>query len=220
VGPGDSHLDVRVLGRVDYRATLELQRSLHQQLVEGLIGDTLIVCSHNPVITCGSSTAKEHILVPEQELLNDRGLEIHTIERGGSVTYHGPEQCICYPIINLRNHKTDVAWYMRSLEEVILRTLRDFGVQATTFPGKTGVWIDESSKIAFIGVRISRWCTRHGLSLNVLPCADRFECINPCGLGNIRVVSLSDVCSRPLSLDDVNQCLVAHFCEIFRYTPR
>ncbi len=211
-----SKLDVRLLGIVDYQTTLELQRSLHQQLVASLIPDTLIVCSHNPVITCGTSTTDEHILVSE-ELLHARGMQLHKVERGGSATYHGPEQVVCYPIIDLKRHRTDVDWYMRSLEEVIVRTLGDWGVTGTRIPGKTGVWVDERSKIAFSGVRISRWCTRHGFSLNVYECSEQFKTINPCGLGDIRVISLSEVCSESISLDDVGQSIVAHFSEIFGY---
>jgi lipoyl(octanoyl) transferase len=216
VQSGALKLEVRLLGLVDYQETLELQRSLHQQLVDGDIGDTLILCSHNPVITCGTSTSAEHVLASE-ELLRTQGIELHKVERGGSATYHGPEQVVCYPIINLKNHRTDVDWYMRSLEEVILKTLQDFNVVGKRIPGKTGVWIDEHSKIAFSGVRISRWCTRHGFSLNVLKCSERFTTINPCGLGDIRVVSLSEICSRPISRDDVNDCVLAHFSKIFGY---
>jgi lipoyl(octanoyl) transferase len=211
-----SKLDVRLLGLVDYQTTLELQRSLHQQLIDGDIGDTLIVCSHNPVITCGTSTSDEHLLIGE-ELLRARGIELHKVERGGSATYHGPEQVVCYPIIDLKRHRTDVDWYMRSLEEVIVRTLRDFGVTGVRIAGKTGVWLDDRSKIAFSGVRISRWCTRHGFSLNVFECSERFKAINPCGLGDIRVISLCEVCSRSLSIDAVSECIVAHFSEIFGY---
>jgi lipoyl(octanoyl) transferase len=214
-----SKLDVRLLGLVDYQTTLDLQRSLHQQLIDGRISDTLIVCSHNPVITCGTSTTDEHLLTSE-DLLRARGIELHRVERGGSATYHGPEQVVCYPIIDLKRHRTDVDWYMRSLEEVIVQTLQDFGVLGRRIPGKTGVWLDDRSKIAFSGVRISRWCTRHGFSLNVLECSEPFKTINPCGLGDIRVISLSEVCSRPISLDDVSQRIVVHFSEIFGYGLR
>lgn len=211
-----SKLDVRLLGLVDYQATLELQRSLHQQLIDGRICDTLIVCSHNPVITCGTSTSDDHLFSSE-ELLRAQGIELHKVERGGSATYHGPEQVVCYPIIDLKRHRTDVDWYMRSLEEVIVRTLRDFGVSGMRIPGKTGVWLDDRSKIAFSGVRISRWCTRHGFSLNVFECSERFKAINPCGLGDIRVISLREVCSQSISVDTVSKRIVFHFSEIFGY---
>ncbi len=213
---GASKLDVRILGLVDYQLTLELQRTLHQQLVDNQICDTLILCSHNPVITCGTSTAEEHLLASE-ELLRAQGIQLHKVERGGSATYHGPEQVVCYPIVNLKHHKTDVDWYMRSLEEVVIRTLRDFGVTGVRIPGKTGVWIDEHCKIAFSGVRISRWCTRHGFSLNVDSCQEQFNAINPCGLGNIRVVSLNELRSVSIALDDVTEGVVSHFIETFGY---
>ena len=106
---------------------------------------------------------------------------------------------------------------MRSLEEVIIRTLADYGVEGRRIPGKTGVWTDENSKIAFSGVRISRWCTLHGFSLNVLPCAERFRAINPCGLGEIQVVSVAELSSRPATVADANQMLLRHFCQVFGY---
>jgi lipoyl(octanoyl) transferase len=106
---------------------------------------------------------------------------------------------------------------MRSLEEVIIRTLKDYGIEGVRVPGKTGVWINDSSKIAFSGVRISRWCTLHGFSLNVLPCAERFKAINPCGLGDIKVLSVVELTKTPVTVADVNQRLLAHFLDIFRY---
>lgn len=209
-------LDILSLGLVDYRSTLDLQRTFHQQLVAGERCDTLILCSHNPVITCGSSTADEHLLASE-DVLRAQGVELHRVERGGSATYHGPEQLLVYPIINLRNHRTDVDWYMRTLEEVIIKTLQDFGITGIRIPGKTGVWVDTQSKIAFSGVRISRWCTRHGFSLTINRCQERFAMINPCGLGDIRVISLNEVCPRPIMIEDINQRVIKHFCEIFGY---
>jgi len=182
-------------------------------------GDVLLTCSHNPVITCGTSTEEVHFYKPKSEI-ESAGTAVVSIERGGSVTYHGPEQAVCYPLINLHNHRTDVGWYMRSLEEVVLVTLREYGIDAIRIPGKTGVWIDENSKIAFSGVRISRWCTLHGFSVNVTPCSHRFAPINPCGLGNITTVSISELLpSGTVTVEDVKGKLIANFIKIFNYTP-
>jgi lipoate-protein ligase B len=212
-------LDVHQLGVTDYASTLELQRAYHREVIAGERGDTLLICSHHPVITLGSSTKPEH-LFRSQEELEAAGFQVAKVERGGSVTYHGPEQIILYPILNLSHHKRDVGWYMRSLEEVVIRTLNNYGVTGLRIKGKTGVWTNEGSKIAFSGVRISRWCTFHGISLNVLPVYEHFALINPCGLGAIRVISLAEATSDNVLISEVSSLAVAHFTEVFGYRSR
>ncbi len=210
------HLEVYDLGTIEYTKALELQRHYHKKIIEGSQGDLLLVCSHNPVYTCGTSTLAEHIYKSPEEFQAE-GVSLAHVERGGSVTYHGPEQAIIYPIIDLHNHRTDVGWYMRSLEEVAIRTLGDYKVTGVRIPGKTGVWIDDNSKIAFSGVRISRWCTLHGLSLNVMRCKERFALINPCGLGPITISSIEDLSQPHPSVQDVLERMIGHFTEVFGY---
>lgn len=210
-------LEVYDLGEIDYAKCLDLQRKYHRKLIEGAQGDVLLTCSHPPVITCGTSTDQSHFYATTASI-EEAGTPVISIERGGSVTYHGPEQAVCYPLINLHNHKTDVGWYMRSLEEVVIRTLSDYGITGIRVPGKTGVWIDENKKIAFSGVRISRWCTLHGFSVNVLPCASRFKAINPCGLGDISITSIADlIAPKIVTVAEVTHKLIAHFVDIFNY---
>lgn len=209
-------LEVYDLGRIDFVKALDLQRQYHRRVIDGAQDDVLLVCSHEPVITCGTSTLDEHIYSSADEITQS-GASVVKVERGGSVTYHGPEQAIIYPIINLHHHRTDVGWYMRSLEEVAIRTLSSYGISGIRVPGKTGVWLDENSKIAFSGVRISRWCTLHGLSLTVLPCADKFRLINPCGLGDITITSIAERTSSPPSVQDVSARLMTDFVEVFGY---
>lgn len=210
-------LEVYDLGVIDYAKCLELQRSYHRKLIDGVQGDVLLTCSHRPVITCGTSTEDEHFYTPTSEI-EAGGTPVVSIERGGSVTYHGPEQAVCYPLINLHNHKTDVGWYMRALEEVVLTTLKDYGITGIRVPGKTGVWIDENAKIAFSGVRISRWCTLHGFSVNVLPCSHRFAPINPCGLGDIKIASIAElIAPQPVTVAEVTHKLISNFIQIFNY---
>lgn len=209
-------LEIYDLGRIDYSKALELQRHYHKKVIEGTQGDLLLACSHEPVMTCGTSTIDEHLYKGADEL-RSLGIPVVPVERGGSVTYHGPEQAILYPIINLHHHRTDVGWYMRSLEEVVIRTLTEYGIKGIRIAGKTGVWVDETSKIAFSGVRISRWCTLHGVSLNVLNCSEHFQLINPCGLGNIRVVSIAELSSQTPSVQAVLAQLMSHFVEVFNY---
>jgi lipoyl(octanoyl) transferase len=211
-----NHLEIYDLGTIDYLKALDLQRQYHKKVIDGSQGDVLLVCSHNPVYTCGTSTLDEHLYANTDELLA-QGAPVVNVERGGSVTYHGPEQAILYPIIDLHNHRTDVGWYMRSLEEVAIRTLNNYSIEGIRIPGKTGVWIDENSKIAFSGVRISRWCTLHGLSLNVRACAKRFAKINPCGLGQISVVSIEELCGETPSMQQVLEQMMHHFAAVFGY---
>jgi lipoate-protein ligase B len=209
-------LEIYDLGVIAYAKGLELQRQYHKKVIEGSQGDVLLACSHHPVFTCGTSTLEEHIYKPADEL-ERLGFSVVKVERGGSVTYHGPEQAILYPIVSLHNHRTDVGWYMRSLEETIIRTLAEYDITGIRIAGKTGVWIDDNSKIAFSGVRISRWCTLHGLSLNVLPCSQQFGYVNPCGLGAIRVASMAELSSAPLTVQDVTARLMSHFMDVFEY---
>ena len=219
LGPGDGvkePLEVYDLGRIDYVKALDLQRHYHKRVIEGTQGDLLLACSHEPVFTLGTSTLDEHLYLSADEFAQ-RGLPLVKVERGGSVTYHGPEQAVLYPIINLHHHRTDVGWYMRSLEEVAIRTLAEFGITGIRIPGKTGVWIDEQTKIAFSGVRISRWCTLHGLSLNVLDCSESFKSINPCGLGSIKIASIEQLSKDPPTVQTVLACLMRQFITIFNY---
>ncbi len=210
-------LEVYDLGVVEYASALELQRTYHRKVIEGTQGDLLLACSHLPAITCGTSTEAAHLFLPEEELAR-LGSPVYRVERGGSATYHGPETAVIYPIINLHHHKTDVGWYMRSLEEVAIRTLAEYEIVGVRIPGKTGVWIDEHTKIAFSGVRISRWCTLHGLSLNVTRVAEQFSRINPCGLGDISIASIEDLHKPAPSVREVTGRLIHHFGNIFEYT--
>ena len=210
-------LEVYDLGLIDYAKCLELQRAYHRKIIDGAQGDVLLTCSHPPVITRGTSTEDAHFYSPVAEI-EAGGTSVVSIERGGSVTYHGPEQAVCYPLINLHNHRTDVGWYMRSLEEVVLVTLEEYGIKGMRVPGKTGVWIDENSKIAFSGVRISRWCTLHGFSVNVLPCSHRFAPINPCGLGDITITSIAElVAPKTVTVSEVTGRLITNFIKVFNY---
>ena len=205
---------VERLGQVDYHLCLEYQQKIHKEVLSGLRTDTLILCTHPPTITTGTSTKAEHLTTPILEL-EQRNLAPVTVSRGGSVTYHGPEQLLAYPILNLKHHKTDVGWYMRSLEEVVIETLRNNSVRGFRIEGKTGVWVRDDAKIAFIGVKISRWCTYHGVSLNVIKCSDKFNLINPCGLGEIQVTSIEEESPDTPSLQEVENSFSTAFATVF-----
>lgn len=213
------------LGReTSYREVWELQKRLQGELIAGSGTPHLLLCEHRPVITIGKSGAQSNVLIPEKTL-QEKGVELFTIERGGDATYHGPGQIVGYPILNLTHLRRDVGWYVRSLEEVILRTLAEYNIPGIRIPGRAGVWLDTKSegkqstdrKIAFIGVKLSRWCTLHGFSLNVQPCRDGFRLINPCGFTNIEVTSMVEETSAQVEVREVTEKLIHHFAEIFTF---
>jgi lipoyl(octanoyl) transferase len=209
------------LDLISYREAWELQRALQKSLMAGDDSDYLLVCRHPEVITLGRSTKGNNVLA-DSEVLKARAIEIIEIERGGDTTWHGPGQIILYPILNLNRFKRDVSWYLRNLEEVIIRSLRDFNVPAKRIEGCTGVWLDRPprSKIAAMGIRISRWCTMHGLSLNVENCQAGFNLINPCGFKDIESAELISEVAKDPSLKEnlltkTKEKLLQYFCEVF-----
>lgn len=204
-----------------YTSAWEEQLTLQKNLIDNKDGatSTLILCSHNPVITIGRSGSESNLLVSKEHLEN-LGIELHHIERGGDITYHGPEQMIAYPIIDLNKKKKDVHWYMRSLELVIIETLENFGVKGIVIPGKTGVWVNSNNtekKISSIGVRISRWCTLHGISINVLNCQKNFALIHPCGLIGAQVTSIEEETGDKIPLANIQNVFLDNFCKMFDY---
>ena len=223
-------LAVQTLGLRPYAEVWALQKELQSKRKEQAIGDTLILCQHSPVITAGTSAKKTNILIDQTEL-KARGVDFFEIERGGDVTFHGPGQLVAYPIMDLNQKHRDVHWYMRTLEEVILRVLAHFQVAGSRFPGRTGVWIQGADnviefgpkprKIASIGVRISRWCTMHGAALNVTDQSAGFSLIHPCGFQDIEVTSMATERERvgavaQLDLHEVEAVFASEFAEVFQ----
>ncbi len=180
--------DFLELGLRPYREIWDLQKKLQGELISGAGSQKIIMCEHPAVITLGTSAEASNVLAKE-ETLKSRGIEVVKIERGGDVTYHGPGQLVVYPILNLNNYRRDVDWYLRLLEGAIIDTMAEFGISGIRIQGKTGVWTSPTKKIASIGVRFSRWCSMHGLSLNVTNCSDGFDLINPCGFKDIQIAS-------------------------------
>ncbi|MEN2992181.1 MAG: lipoyl(octanoyl) transferase LipB [Bacteroidia bacterium] len=177
--------------------------------------DRLILCEHPPVITLGRNARSEHVLF-STDYLAARGIEVYAIERGGDVTYHGPGQIIGYPILWLERYKADVSWYMRALEEVIIRTLKLWGLQAERLEGLTGVWLLEPPrKIAALGVKLSRWVSMHGFALNVNTDLSGFQWIIPCGLRDKAVTSMQKELGYAVPLEAVKAELVRRFGEVF-----
>jgi len=202
---------VRELGRVDYGRALELQQELIAQRKLCQIGDQLLLLEHPHVITLGRNGHMENLLAGG-EVLERAGIAFYPTNRGGDVTYHGPGQLVGYPILDLHDWKKDVGAYVRGIEQAIIDTLADFGIEAGRIPKLTGVWVGER-KVAAIGVHISRWVTSHGFALNVNTDLSYFQYIVPCGLTK-PVTSMAQLGVRT-SLEEVSRILAGHFGRIF-----
>lgn len=174
--------------------------------------DTLILLEHPPVYTLGQGSDPKFLKFDAEA--ND--YELHRVERGGEVTYHAPGQVVGYPILNLKRHRTDLHWYLRQLEEVIILTLAKYGLKGDRIPGMTGVWIG-NQKVAAIGIKVSRWVTMHGFALNVCPDMSGFERIVPCGLEGKSVGAIAQFIPD-ISLSAVKQSLINQFAQTFELT--
>jgi lipoyl(octanoyl) transferase len=206
-------LAVRQLGRVAYAAGLELQGQLVAERQSGRIPDQLLLLEHDPVFTLGRNARRENVLFPA-ELLRERGYDVFEAGRGGDVTYHGPGQIVGYPILDLSPDRRDVHRYVRDLEQVMIRTCADYGIEASRVAGLTGTWVAED-KIGAIGVRIARWVTSHGFAFNVATDLAAFDLIVPCGIRGRGVTSLGRLLGRDVPLAEVRARLTVHFADVF-----
>jgi len=211
------------LGRVPYAEGLALQRHLVEARYEGRIGNTLVLLEHPPVLTLGRNASRANILASD-EFLAYRGVEVHEINRGGDVTYHGPGQLVGYPIFDLRSFtpRLGAVDYVRWMEEALIRACGDFGVQTTRISGRAGVWSLAGGtvlekKIAAIGVHISRGITSHGFALNVAPDLRDFELIVPCGIADRAVTSLELEADPPPTMDAVRNAVARQFGRVFNH---
>ncbi len=205
------------LGLMAYGAAWELQRRLVAARKAGATPDVVLLCEHPPVITLGRNGKREHLRASDP-LLRQMGVEFWPTDRGGDITYHGPGQLIGYPILNLAEIRRDVVWYVRQLEEAMIRATADFGIRAARQPGRTGVWVDAlggEEKLAAIGVHISRWVTSHGFAYNVSTNLRYFDLIVPCGIPDKRPTSLERLLGRPVSIAEVAPRMVAQLGEVF-----
>ena len=196
---------------MDYGQALELQQQLATQRKQGTVGDHLLLLEHPHVITLGRNGHVENLLASD-EILSRAGISFYPTDRGGDVTYHGPGQLVGYPILDLRDWKRDVGAYVRAVEQSLIDTLAEFGIEAGRIPKLTGVWVGDR-KIAAIGVHLSRWVTSHGFALNVNTDLSYFQYIVPCGLTK-PVTSMAQLGGRA-SLAEVSQVFAAHFGRVF-----
>lgn len=215
------------IGTRHYKEVWDYQENLLQQSVQlkqrgDLPVNYLLFTEHYPVYTLGKNGKAEHVLISEEERIR-KSVEYFHINRGGDITFHGPGQLVGYPIFDLDQFKTDLGWYLRSLEEVIILTMAEYGLHGERSTGETGVWLDANikgaeRKICAMGIRCSRWITMHGFAFNVNTDLSFFDYIVPCGIRDKKVTSLEKELGHPVSLDEVKQKVKVNFEKIFDAT--
>ena len=210
------------LGLIGYAEACALQKRVVAARKAGAIEDVLLLCEHPHVITLGRNGKRENLLASES-VLRQKGVEFHATNRGGDITYHGPGQIVGYPILNLGAIRRDVVWYVRMLEEALIRTTAEFGIVANRVTGKTGIWIENETteeKLAAIGVHISRWVTSHGFAYNVSTDLRYFELIVPCGIADRKATSLEKLLKRKVEEKEVAPKIAKHLGELFELEIR
>ncbi|HYZ76674.1 MAG TPA: lipoyl(octanoyl) transferase LipB [Gaiellaceae bacterium] len=197
---------------VRYLEGWDLQRSLAAAVSQGAMPETVVLLEHSPVVTLGRRADKSELHIPA-----DADVEVVETNRGGKSTYHGPGQLVCYPILDLTRHGTDVKRYCRDLERALLLTLEPLGLEATTIDGLTGIWLERPPrKIASIGIHVAKWITTHGYALNVdLDTAPFTQWITACGLEDAQFTTITQELARPVSVDEVRPVAVAALAEVF-----
>jgi lipoyl(octanoyl) transferase len=223
-------VNFRDLGLIAYGEAWHLQEDLLEKNIriksaaretgtEALTDDHFLICEHPPVYTLGKSGKMEHVLI-SADRMKEEGIEFFNTNRGGDITFHGPGQLVGYPILDLEYYGTDIGKYLRNMEEVIIRTLTDYGIEAGRSKGETGVWLDaahpgKARKICAIGVRCSRWVTMHGFALNVNTDLSFFQHIIPCGIMHKQVTSLEKELGRSVQMSEVKSKLNHFFEEVY-----
>ena len=202
---------LRPLGQVAFETAWELQRQLLQQhLAQPAQPDVLLLLEHPPTYTLGQGADLQFLKFD----LTTPPAAVYRIERGGEVTYHCPGQLVAYPLLNLRRHRQDLHWYLRQLEEVIIRAIAIYGLHGERIKGLTGVWVD-GYKVAAIGIKVSRWITMHGFALNICPDLSGFDEIVPCGIANRPVGSLQQFIPQ-ISFEQVQHTVAQCFADVFQ----
>lgn len=193
------------LGISEFKDTWNLQKELQEKRILGEIEDQLILVEHPAVYTLGKNASKEHILKRKE------GVSVIQTDRGGNITFHGPGQLVGYPILDLNFYKRSITWYMRELEQLMIDVLKEYGIEGSTKKGLTGTWVKDH-KIAALGVRISRWVTMHGFSLNISPDLSYYQDIIPCGIQEYGVTSMAMIMGEEVpSMDEVKIKMVDYF---------
>ena len=205
---GLSH-NILDLGLSDYNDTWKLQKKLQSKRILGEIEDHLLLVEHPPVFTLGKNASEQHIIN------NSEDVSIIQTDRGGNITFHGPGQLVCYPILDLNHYKRSITWYMRELEQLIIDVLGEYDIKASRKKGLTGTWVKDK-KIAALGVRISRWVTMHGFSLNINPDLNFYKNIIPCGIKEYGITSMAEIMGNEVpSMDEIKAKITKYFTKNF-----
>lgn len=199
-----SYLNFYQLGNTKYEDVLNLQRNLVEKRISDNLDDVILVTEHEHVFTVGRKKDSK------ANILDSGSVPIFEIERGGDVTYHGPGQLVIYPIINLEGINTHLDFYLRSLEDIVIRTLAKWGIKGTKVKEYTGVWVGDK-KIASIGISVKKWVTYHGIALNINTDMSYFQKINPCGLNSDVMISMKDIIRRDVPVDQVFYYIMKEF---------
>lgn len=204
---------IRLPGLCPYAEMLETQRARRDAVAAGDAPNTLYLLEHEPVLTCGRDFHRENLLLPSEQI-KALGVALEVTDRGGDITYHGPGQLVAYPILRLSEWKPSVSWYLRSLEQVIINLLAEWGLSGKRVESLTGVWVN-GAKVAAIGVGLNRWVTFHGAALNVTPNLSHFGLIIPCGIADKPVTSLEKLLQTAPDMGEVTERFEAHFRRVF-----
>ena len=204
-------LEIQILdlGQKPFKDVWSLQKKMQLQRINNDIGDVLILVEHDPVYTLGKNANPDHLLQSR-----DRSINVFNIERGGDITFHGPGQLVGYPILDLSNYNKSVSWYMRSLEQLTIDVLEEFKISANRVEGLTGVWVGDE-KIAAQGVRLTKWITMHGFSININTDLSFYDGIIPCGIFNHGVTSMKEILNRTQKMEKVKSLVIDKFNQIF-----
>jgi lipoyl(octanoyl) transferase len=201
------------IGRTRYANAWELQKKFFSARLAHRIPDVLLLTEHEPVYTLGKGADLNHLLANDGELRGKK-IDVFNVDRGGDVTFHGPGQLVGYPILDLNKYYLDIHRYLRDIEEVLIRTTKNFGIEAERSDGYTGVWV-KNDKIAAIGVKVSRWITMHGFAFNVNTDLSYFDRIIPCGIFHKGVTSLQALLGHEVNMGKVEIALIKNFESVF-----
>jgi len=206
------YIEVQILdlGKKPFKEVWNYQKKMQLKRMNRDIDDVLILVEHDPVYTLGKNANPNHLLQSR-----DRSIDVFNIERGGDITFHGPGQLVGYPILDLSNYKKSVSWYMRSLEQLTIDVLNEFKISANRVEGLTGVWVGDE-KIAAQGVRLTKWITMHGFSINVNTDLSFYDGIIPCGIFNHGVTSMEEILNRTQKMEKVKSLVIDKFNQIFK----
>ena len=201
------------LGFADYKDVWDLQKETHLKKQQGSADDILYTVEHNNVYTLGKTGSRDHILINDEEM-KAKGISYYEIDRGGDITYHGPGQLVAYPILDLNNYYKDTHRYLRDLEETVILTLKELGIEAHREEEFTGVWVGEE-KICAIGIKVSRWITMHGIAFNINTDLSYFDKIIPCGIFHKGVTSIEKITGKKADMAEIKKTYVNNFLKTF-----